>query len=305
MSEAPLSPATQARVFLPLAVVTLVWSSTWLVIRDQIALVPPTWSVAYRFAVGAMAMMAYAAVTKQTLRLTREGWRMAIAVGITQFVLNFNFVYRAEHYVTSGLVAVVFALLVVPNAILGRIFLGQGLSGRFVAGSVVAGLGIAMLFIHELAAGGAGQAAVAAGIGFTLMAIMSASTANVLQATETAKRQPMVAVLAWAMAIGSGLNMLIALATVGPPTFDPRPAYALGTLYLGVIGSALTFPLYFGVVRAIGPARAAYSSVVIPVLAMGLSTIFEGYRWSALPAAGGLLTLAGLVIALKARSPAR
>ncbi|AGH50752.1 MULTISPECIES: DMT family transporter [Sphingomonadales] len=305
MSEAPLSPATQARVFLPLAVVTLVWSSTWLVIRDQIALVPPTWSVAYRFAVGAMAMMAYAAVTKQTLRLTREGWRMAIAVGITQFVLNFNFVYRAEHYVTSGLVAVVFALLVVPNAILGRIFLGQGLSGRFVAGSVVAGLGIAMLFIHELAAGGAGQAAVAAGIGFTLMAIMSASTANVLQATETAKRQPMVAVLAWAMAIGSGLNMLIALATVGPPMFDPRPAYALGTLYLGVIGSALTFPLYFGVVRAIGPARAAYSSVVIPVLAMGLSTIFEGYRWSALPAAGGLLTLAGLVIALKARSPAR
>ncbi|MDX3884868.1 MAG: DMT family transporter [Sphingomonas sp.] len=305
MSEAPLSPATQARVFLPLAVVTLVWSSTWLVIRDQIALVPPTWSVAYRFAVGAMAMMAYAAVTKQTLRLTREGWRMAIAVGITQFVLNFNFVYRAEHYVTSGLVAVVFALLVVPNAILGRIFLGQGLSGRFVAGSVVAGLGIAMLFIHELAAGGAGQAAVAAGIGFTLMAIMSASTANVLQATETAKRQPMVAVLAWAMAIGSGLNMLIALATVGPPMFDPRPAYALGTLYLGVIGSALTFPLYFGVVRAIGPARAAYSSVVIPVLAMGLSTIFEGYRWSALPVAGGLLTLAGLVIALKARSPAR
>lgn len=292
-------------MFVPLAVVTLIWSSTWLVIRDQLAVVPPTWSVAYRFAAGAIAMMLYALVARQTLRLTREGWFMAVIVAVTQFVLNFNFVYRAEHYVTSGLVAVVFALLLVPNAVFGKIFLGQGLSWRFVAGSVVAGLGISLLFIHELAAGPAGHGAVAMGIGFTLLGVLCASTANVVQATEIAKRQPMVSVLAWAMAIGATLNALWALITVGPPSFDPRPAYAAGILYLGVVGSALTFPLYFGVVRQIGPARAAYSSVVIPVLAMALSTVFEGYRWSVLAACGGLLTLAGLVIALRARSPAR
>lgn len=302
--EAP-APGAQMRVLVPLAIVTLIWSSTWLVIRDQIAVVPPTWSVAYRFAVGAITMMLYALVTRQTLRLPREGWAMAAIVGVTQFVLNFNFVYRAEHYVTSGLVAVVFALLVVPNAVFGRIFLGHVLTRRFIAGSAVAGLGIALLFIHELAAGTAGHAAVATGIGFTLMGVLSASTANVAQATELAKRLPIVAVLAWAMALGAAMNAGWALLTVGAPSFDPRPAYAAGILYLGVVGSALTFPLYFGVVRAIGPARAAYSSVVIPVLAMALSTMFEGYRWSVLAASGGLLTLAGLVIALRARSPAR
>lgn len=305
MSEPPLARAAQARVFLPLLIVTLVWSSTWLVIRDQLTVVPPTWSVAYRFGVGAAAMFIYALVTRQTLRLTREGWFIAVVLAATQFVLNFNFVYRAEHYVTSGLVAVVFALLVVPNAVFGKIFLGQGLSWRFIAGSAVAGVGIALLFIHELAAGPAGKGAVALGIGFTLLAVMSASTANVVQGTNMAKRQPMVGVLVWAMTLGSAINALWALVNVGPPSFDPRPEYIAGILYLGVVGSALTFPLYFGVVRAIGPARAAYSSVVIPVLAMGLSTLFEGYRWSLLSASGGLLTLAGLVIALRARSPVR
>ncbi|ARS29537.1 DMT family transporter [Sphingomonas sp. KC8] len=305
MSEAPLHSTAQARVFLPLLIVTLIWSSTWLVIRDQLAVVPPTWSVAYRFGVGAVTMFIYALATRKPLRLTREGWLIAAVVGLTQFVFNFNFVYRAEHYVTSGLVAVVFALLVVPNAVFGRIFLGQGLSWRFIAGSAVAGAGIALLFVHELAAGPAGRDAVALGIGFTLLGVLSASTANVVQGAEAAKRQPMVAVLAWGMALGALANALLGFVTVGPPSFDSRPEYTAGILYLGVIGSALTFPLYFGVVRAIGPARAAYSSVVIPVLAMGLSTMFEGYRWSVLAAAGGLLTLAGLVIALRARSPAR
>lgn len=305
MSEPPLSGGQQARVFVPLAIVTLIWSSTWLVIRDQLGVVPPSWSVSYRFAAGAIAMFAYALMVREPLRLSRDGWVIAIVVGITQFVLNFNFVYRAEQYVTSGLVAVVFALLVVPNAVLGRIFLGQGLSGRFAIGSLVAGAGIALLFAHELAAGGGAGGSIGMGIGFTLIGVCFASIANVVQATDMARRTSMVAALAWGMAAGAAVNAVWAWVSVGAPVFDPRLGYVAGILYLGVIGSALSFPLYFGVVRAIGPARAAYSSVLIPVLAMGLSTMFEGYRWSPLAAAGGLLTLAGLVIALRARKPAR
>lgn len=305
VSEPPLSPAQQARVLVPLAIVTLVWSSTWLVIRDQLGVVPPSWSVTYRFTVGAATMIAYALLTRQSLRLSREGWAIAGVVAITQFVLNFNFVYRAEQYVTSGLVAVVFALLVVPNAVFGRIFLGQGLSRRFVWGSSVAGIGIALLFAHELGADAHGRASTALGIGLTLIAILCASAANIVQATMAARRNPIVATMAWAMALGAGVNALWALASVGPPAFDPRPGYVAGILYLGMVGSALTFPLYFRAVQAIGPARAAYSSVVIPVLAMALSTVFEGYRWSLLAASGGVLTLVGLVIALRARSPAR
>jgi drug/metabolite transporter (DMT)-like permease len=79
----------------------------------------------------------------------------------------------------------------------------------------------------------------------------------------------------------------------------------LGLAYLGIFASALAFTLYFGVLRIIGPAKAAYSSVIIPVIAMLFSTVFEGYRWSLLAGAGAVLTGIGLVIALRARRPAR
>ena len=62
--------------------------------------------------------------------------------------------------------------------------------------------------------------------------------------------------------------------------------------------------LYFQLIRIIGPARAAYSSLVVPVIAMALSTAFEGYRWSTLAVAGGILALAGLALALRSTRPA-
>jgi len=303
--EAPLGARAQARVLVPFTIVTLVWSSTWLVIRDQIGTVPASWSVAYRFIVAAVAMFAVAAIRRDPLLLKGRDQGLAMAVGIAQFALNFNFVYRAEHYVTSGLVAVVFALLIVPNALLGWIFLRQGISRRFLAGSAVAIGGLAMLFLHETQASPHGAGAVLTGIAFTLCGVVFASIANIIQATPRAKTLPMTTMLAWAMLWGALADALWALASVGAPQFETRPAYILGILYLGLIGSVLTFPLYFGVIRAIGPARAAYSSVLIPLIAMALSTVFEGYRWTWEAAAGGALTLFGLLIALRARSPAR
>jgi drug/metabolite transporter (DMT)-like permease len=85
---------------------------------------------------------------------------------------------------------------------------------------------------------------------------------------------------------------------------DPHMSYWIGTLYLGLIGSALAFTCYFVVIRAIGPGRAAYTSVLSPVLAMLLSTVFENYRWSAEAAVGGALSLCGLFVALQARQAA-
>lgn len=301
MSEPPSSPAIQARVLIPFTIVTLIWGSTWLVIRDQIAVVPPSWSVSYRFLIAAVVMFGWALIQKIPLRLGREGMAIALLIGILQFVLNFNFVYRAEAYVTSGLVAVVFALLIVPNVVFARIFLKQDISRRFLAGSAVAMTGVALLFAHELEAASAGPRAVMLGIGITLLGVLSASTANVLQAVDRVRRLPIISLMAWAMLIGGIINAGIASALDGPPVIETRPAYIAGLLYLGVIGSAVTFSLYFGLIRVIGPARAAYTSVLIPVIAMALSTIFEGYRWSPLAGTGAALAIFGLVIALQAR----
>ncbi|MCU6454454.1 EamA family transporter [Sphingomonas sp. A2-49] len=305
MIAAPPPQSTRAAILVPFAIVTLIWGSTWLVIRDQLAVVPPSWSVTYRFIVAGVAMAVAAKAKGERFDLDARGWAFAAAIGVLQFCLNFNFVYRAEHYITSGLVAVVFAMLLVPNALFARIVLGQRMGGQLIAGSAVAMAGIALLFLHEARTGPTGASATWAGIGFTALAILAASTANVLQATPTARAYPMTATLAIAMLLGAGIDGGIAWWLTGPPVVEMRGAYWAGILYLGLVASALAFPLYYRVLRVIGPAKAAYSSVIVPVIAMLLSTLFEGYRWSPLAAAGAALAGVGLVIALRARRPNR
>jgi drug/metabolite transporter (DMT)-like permease len=199
----------------------------------------------------------------------------------------------------------VFALLLVPNALLARVFLGQKMGRQLLIGSGVAMAGVALLFVHEARLSSAGTAQTLLGIGIALLGVLSASAANIMQATKTAKAYPMATMLGWAMLLGAGLDAAFAWATVGPPMIETRPAYLAGILYLGVLGSAFSFSLYFQLIRTIGPAKAAYTGVLIPVIAMLLSTLFEGYRWSALAAGGAVLVLAGLVLALKARRPNR
>ncbi|WP_298674982.1 EamA family transporter [uncultured Sphingomonas sp.] len=305
MSDAPRPNSTRAAILIPFAIVTLIWGSTWLVIRDQLHVVPASWSVSYRFLTAGVAMLVWSLVRRERFGLDARGWAFAGALGAAQFVFNFNFVYRAEQHITSGLVAVVFALLLVPNALFGRIFLGQKLGRQLIAGSTVAMAGVVLLFINEARSDPHGSDAALLGIALTCCAILSASSANVMQATETARRYPMIPTLAVAMLIGAGLDAIWAWSTVGPPVFEWRAGYIAGILYLGLAASALCFPLYFNVIRVIGPAKAAYSSVIVPVIAMLLSTLFEGYRWSPLAIGGAALAGAGLVIALTARRPAR
>lgn len=291
------------RILLSFLLISLIWGSTWIVIKDQLASVPPVWSVSYRFLAASLAMFLVILFRRQPLMLGLRGHFWAVLLGCTQFAMNFNFVYGAERYITSGLVAVMFALLMVPNAILGRIFLGQRISTAFVIGSAIAILGIAQLFVQEYRLAPVGGGAVFAGIGLTCAAIMTASTANILQASDGAKAHPILTLIAWAMLWGALFDAVFALATVGPPVVEPRFAYFAGILYLGVIGSAVTFPIYFGLIREIGAAQAAYTGVIVPIVAMIISTFFEGYVWSPLAIGGALLALVGLLYAMRARRP--
>src|SRR6059058_4430068 len=278
-------------VVLPFIVFTAIWGSTWIVIRGQLGTVPPQWSVAYRFTIAAAAMALIAAVK-------RGGLTAAIVLGFTQFCINFNAVYLAERHITSGVVATVFALLLIPSSLMGWAFLGQRPTARFAWSSLVAVAGIALLFVHELRAHAASTRQIVSGIGITLVGMIGASIANVVQARPEIRRFPLFPLLAWSMAAGAMIDAMFAFALSGPPAFDPRPAYWAGLLYLALAASVLTFSLYYPVVRRIGPAKAAYSSVLVPIIAMGFSTGLEDYRWTPLAVAGAVLALGGMAAAL-------
>lgn len=258
------------------------------------------WSVVWRFVLAAPFMAVLAMATGNSLRLGAAGQRLAAMVGLLQFCGNYNFVYLAERHLTSGIVAVMIGLMLVPNALLGRALLGQPVTRRFMFGSGIALAGIILLLLNEartISLGGN----VWLGVALALGGMLSASFANVVQANKTGRGLPMTSLLFWAMVWGVGFDTVLALALDGPPVLPGRLEFWAGTAYLALIGSVVTFPLYYGLVREIGAGRAAYNGVAVIVIAMGISTLFEGYQWTALAAGGAVLALAGLLIALSGR----
>lgn len=313
MSDSHADGAAQSllrpAIIIPFTLTALIWGGTWFAIKDQLHAAPASWSVTWRFAVAAVGMGVLVLARGQSFRLSREGHVVAVLFGLTQFCLNFNLLYRAEAYLTSGIVAVMFAMLMLPNALLGRVFLSIRVTGRFVAGTMVALAGIGLLLLHEAQvaslAGGMSGGGIATGIALACASILAASVANVMQAGRAARRQPILAMLFWALLWGALGDFCVAWVLAGPPILPLDPRYVGSVLYLGIMGSVVTFPLYFILIRELGPGRAAYNGVVVPIVAMLISTFAEGYRWSLVSAAGAMLALLGMVLALRARSPSR
>lgn len=299
--HAPAPSRSPLRTIISFGIVTLIWGSTWLVIKTQLGVVPVSWSVTWRFLVAGLVMVGVCIAAGKPLRLSARGHGFALAIGVLQFSLNFNLVYRAEQHLTSGLVALTFALLIVPNAVLSAVFLGARITPQFAIGSGLGIAGLALVFARDILAPGANGGEIALGMGLAIAAVLCAGIANVMQASATGRAQPLEGGLAWGMFYGTAINAAFALWVSGPPVFDTSPLYIAGVAYLGIVASAVAFSLYYALIREIGAGKAAYTSVIIPLVAMLLSTLFEGYRWSALAVAGAVLALAGLVIALRSR----
>lgn len=292
------------RVMIPFVLTGTIWGSTWFVITGQIDGVPAAWSVFYRFALATPALFLVAFLMKRRLALTRPEHALAVLVGIFQFSGNFLFVYHAELYVTSGIVAMMFGLLMVPNALLARAFIGERTQGGFWIGSAIAIVGVSFLLVHEWRANpdaGVIGGNVALGIALAMLGILAASFANVIQANPTGRAVPMVSLLAWAMLYGTVFDLGFAALTAGPPPLPTNPEYWAGIVYLALIGSVVTFPLHYNLVREIGAGRTAYNSILTISVAMLISTLFEDYQWTWLTAGGMVLAVVGMVLALRAK----
>jgi drug/metabolite transporter (DMT)-like permease len=150
-------------------------------------------------------------------------------------------------------VAAIYALLMVPNALLARVLLGTPLKGRFLAGSGVAMAGIALLVAKE-EHGGVGREALM-GLVLALGGLLSASLANAMQATDTGRRQAVVPLVAWAMLFGALVDVAVAWGVAGPPVMEGSLRFWAGVGWLAIAGSVITFPLYFALIRSMGRAR--------------------------------------------------
>jgi len=289
------------QVVLLYASVVLIWGSTWAAIPFQLGSIAVEVSVAYRFGIAALFLYAYALLSRRRIRLPANAYGFVFLQGTLLFCLNYFLVYYATARITSGLVAVVFSSIVLFNAINERIFFNTRIDGRLIIAGFLGLGGIAMIFWREVSVVSFEDNTIV-GIAFVLGGTVIASFGNMTAVVNTRRQLPVVAVNAHAMAWSALLSLIIAALLGQEFNFSLEAGYVLSLAYLAVFGSAIAFGCYLALIRHIGPARAAYSSVLFPVVALAISTLVEGYRWTALAAVGIMLTLLGNWLILSSRA---
>jgi drug/metabolite transporter (DMT)-like permease len=274
------------------AAVVLIWGSTWAAIPFQLGTVAEEVSVGYRFGLAALILYAYGFASRSPLRLPAAACPLVFLQGALLFCINYFFVYYGTAHLTSGVVAVLFSSILILNAIFERLFFSRTIDARFWLAAAVGISGIALIFSTEISGLSLDDRSVHGGM-LVLCGTLIASLGNMAAVANTKRGLPVVAVNAHAMAFAAVLALLIALVLGKPLDFSPRAGYVLSLVYLAVFGSAIAFGCYLALLRLIGAARASYSSVLFPVVALLISTAFEGYRWTIPAVIGMLLTFAG------------
>jgi drug/metabolite transporter (DMT)-like permease len=289
------------QIILLYAVVVLVWGSTWFAITFQLGEVAVELSIAYRFALAALALYGYAMISRRPLRVPLAQLPMILVQGTLLFCINYLLVYYATLRITSGLIAVLFSTILIFNSVFERLFFGSEIDRRLGIAAAIGLTGISMIFWPEVAALNF-EDDVVVGMLLAVAASLFASLGNMAAVVNNTRRQlPVIAVNAHAMSWGALLAFLVVLLLGRDLVFSTEPAYILSLLYLAVFGSAIAFGCYLALMRQIGPARAGYGAVMFPVVALIISTVIEGYEWTAIAGLGMMMTIAGNWLILSSR----
>jgi drug/metabolite transporter (DMT)-like permease len=275
----------------------LIWGSTWLGIKFQLGTIDPALSVAYRFALAAVILFSWCFARRLPMLFSRNDHLYIAMQGFFLFAFNYLLFYLSELYITSGLAAVVFSTIVVMNLLNGRIFLGTPIELKVLFGGAMGMLGLVFLFWPEMAAVDF-SGPVMLGLLLSFVATYLASLGNILSARNQNRKLPIVQTNAFGMAYGSLCMVLVVVATGAPLTIDLSAPYLLSLVYLALFGSVIAFGCYLSLVGRIGPGRAAYATLLFPVVALALSTIWEDYQWTISGFCGIALILCGNYLAL-------
>ena len=279
------------------AVTVLIWGTSWLAIIYQLGVVDPMVSVAYRFILAAVIMHGLCWVRRQPMCFSRRDHCFLALQGASLFALNYWLFYNAELHIASGLAAVVFSTIIVWNILIGAVWIRHPLDRRVLLGAGLGLCGIALVFWPEVQDFEANETGLY-GLGLSIVATILASLGNIASARNQQAGISVLSSNAWAMTYGAGLMVLLALVSGKPFDVMATPLYVGALLYLSVFASVIAFWSYLTLVGEIGPDRAAYATLLFPLVALGLSTVFEDYVWT-LPAiiavclilGGNLLTL--------------
>lgn len=275
----------------------LIWGSTWYAIKFQLGVVAAEVSLVYRFGLAALILLLFCLLTRRRLKYSAREHGFIALQGLFLFSSNYLIFYWATELLTSGIVALMFSTVILMNIANGAIFMRLRVSRRVIIGAACGIVGIAAIFWSEVS-GVENNAATWRGLWMCLIATYFASIGNIISARNQKNAIPVVQTNAFGMAYGALIMAVFALFSQVPFNYGSAIAYSLSLIYLAVFGSILAFGSYLTLIGRIGADKAAYAAVLFPVIALGISTLFEDYQWTLRAVCGFALVLLGNYIVL-------
>lgn len=280
----------------------LIWGTTWIAIHWQLGSVPVLTSVLYRFAIAASIMLPLVLLSRRLQATSRQDHGFMVLQGMCLFSMNFVCFYTAGLNMSSGLLSVIFSSSTLFNAVNNRIFWGEKPS-RAVFGAGLLGIaGLSLMFLPELALD-SDKGIDMSSIGLALLGTCLFSFGNMISVRHNKKGLKPFTSNAYAMIYGTLFLAALVAITGTPVVWDASPQYLGSLLYLAIIGTVAGFTAYLSLVSRIGANKAAYATVMFPVVALALSTVFEGYVWSLSSISGLALVLLGNALILGIKLP--
>jgi drug/metabolite transporter (DMT)-like permease len=275
-------------------VTVLIWGSTWLAIYFQLGETPVVVSVTYRFAIAAILLLPVMKLLGRLQKTRLQDQGFMVLQGACLFSFNFICFYNATLYISSGLVSVIFSLATLYNAINNRVFYHEKLPGKVLIAALFGVGGLVVLFWPELQLGNSVETL--KGVLLAALGTLLFSFGNMISKRHSRVGIAPITTNAYGMTYGAIILLGVLLLLQQPFVFPEAPLYWGALLYLSVFGSIVAFTTYLILVARIGANRAAYATVLFPVVALALSAQFEGYQFTVHSLVGIGLTLIGNVV---------
>jgi len=280
------------------AICVLVWGTTWHVITYQLADLAPELSVALRFVLAGASILAFAAWRGEPLRFGLATHAALALQGSFLYGVSYVCVYHAERYVASGLVAVGYSASPLLAGLAASILFGVAIGARFVAGGVLGLAGVALIFWPEIVRPADGDRGTLGAL-FTVASVLLSSVGSLTASRNRGIGLPLLPAMGFGMLYGAAAAAVVALALGRGFALPRTPGWWLSLAWLAFAGSALAFACFLTLQDRLGPGPAGTVGVMTPLLALGVSLLFEGFRPDLRTALGAALAVAGNAMMLR------
>lgn len=259
----------------------------------------PLWSLTYRFGGAALILITYCLIANKNMRFNSKQHAWIALQACFVYFINYVLFYLASHYFVSGIVAVLFASIIMWNIINGRLFLKSKIVHRTLYGAIIGLAGLLCIMWAEVARlEDKDFWFLLEGIALGCAGALCASFGQITTMANVRRGLPILQTNALGYAYASVFMIIVALIFGHPMTFDFSLSYVSSLLYLSLFGTVIAFLCYLNLIDRIGSDKGAYVFILTPVIALLLSSLYEDLSWSVLTIFGLIFIVIGNVLVM-------